>query len=213
MEKKRLSGAVGRFVIRTWACILLLCSACGPIDLGTEAGEGGASAGKVGAEVAPADTAALAARAVTVSEALTLPEGTEVVVRGYIAGYAAGTTLASARFGVPEDRANTNMLIADRAGAMYEDECMPIKLATTGANPRAALNMYDYPENFGREIVLVGVLETYFKVNGLLSFRYFWTGNRGNTDWFGEAETDTGASSPAGRMPGIVSGPAVMEGR
>ena len=110
----------------------LTCGSCGKIDLDAYDENTDATVGKPGTEVAPRDTAAIAARAVTVDVALRLPAGTEVAVRGYVVGYVAGTSLSAAFFGAPEDKQNTNMLIACRANEAYSEDCLPVRLVTTG---------------------------------------------------------------------------------
>lgn len=195
------------------AVISFFTASCGKIELDDTAEDKKSTAGSPGTEIAAADTAAVAARCITVADALSLPVGTEVAVRGYIVGYIGGTSLSAAIFDASFDKANTNMLIAGRANEVYESDCMPVKLVTTGANPRAALNLYDHPENLGREIVVCGNIATYFKVNGFLSFRYYWTGNRGQTGLFGGDDDTGGQGQTAGRLPVVQSGWAVMNGR
>ena len=189
------------------AAAAVLSAACGPIDLGEETDGDGSKPSARGSEIAPEDTASVAALSISVDEARRLPLYTEVVIRGYVVGYAAGTTLSSARFDIPEDKANTNLLIADSPRPAEAKDCMPLKLVTTGDNPRAALNHYDHPEHLGRQIVVSGWLDTYFKVRGLTAFRYFWT------DRAADGGQEDNPKPPAGETPALLSGSAVMEGR
>lgn len=95
-----------------------------------------------------------------------------VWVKGYIVGYVDGQSLESgAVFGAEAPEGGTvsatNLLIADKADVTDYTQCLIVQL--TAGNIREALNLQDHPENLGKEVVLAGSLETYFKTCGLKS--------------------------------------------
>lgn len=91
--------------------------------------------------------------------------GQVVGVMGYIVGYVSGTSLSGAVFGVPTERANTNMLIADSPWETDVANCMPILLEADEVRP--ALNLYDHPDYYTRLVYIEGYVETYFTVAGI----------------------------------------------
>ena len=107
--------------------------------------------------------------ALTVGEAMQrAADGSEVVIKGYIVGYTA-SSMSNASFSIPNDKANTNMLLSDTPDEFDELCCLPVELPTTGRNLRGLLNLYDHPEYFNQYIAIQGKLTTYFRVVGLKS--------------------------------------------
>lgn len=107
--------------------------------------------------------------ALTVTEAMQrAADGSEVVIKGYIVGYTT-SSMSNASFSIPNDKANTNMLLSDTPDEFDELCCLPVELPTTGRNLRGLLNLYDHPEYFNQYIAIQGKLTTYFRVVGLKS--------------------------------------------
>lgn len=107
--------------------------------------------------------------ALTVGEAMLMAaDGSEVVIKGYIAGYVT-TSMNYPLFSIPDDKPNTNMLLSDNPNEYDETCCLPVELPTTGRNLRGLLNLYDHPEYFNQYIAIQGTLTTYFRVVGLKS--------------------------------------------
>lgn len=107
--------------------------------------------------------------ALTVGEAMLMAaDGSEVVIKGYIAGYVT-TSMNYPLFSIPDDKPNTNMLLSDNPNEYDETCCLPVELPTTGRNMRGLLNLYDHPEYFNQYIAIQGKLTTYFRVVGLKS--------------------------------------------
>ena len=107
--------------------------------------------------------------ALTVTEAMQrTADGSEVVIKGYIVGYTA-SSMSNASFSIPNDKANTNMLLSDTPDEFDELCCLPVELPTTGRNLRGLLNLYDHPEYLNQYIAIQGKLTTYFRVVGLKS--------------------------------------------
>ena len=107
--------------------------------------------------------------ALTVAEAMQrTADGSEVVIKGYIVGYTT-SAMSNASFSIPNDKANTNMLLSDTPDEYDELCCLPVELPTTGRNLRGQLNLYDHPEYFNQYIAIQGKLTTYFRVVGLKS--------------------------------------------
>ena len=107
--------------------------------------------------------------ALTVGEAMQrAADGSEVVIKGYIVGYTA-SSMSNASFSIPNDKANTNMLLSDTPDEFDELCCLPVELPTTGRNLRGLLNLYDHPEYLNQYIAIQGKLTTYFRVVGLKS--------------------------------------------
>ena len=146
---------------------MALAFSCQKIELpdGT-ADEGAQNAAGGGNGASPSlDTS----NALTVGEAMQrAADGSEVVIKGYIVGYTA-SSMSNASFSIPNDKANTNMLLSDTPDEFDELCCLPVELPTTGRNLRGLLNLYDHPEYFNQYIAIQGKLTTYFRVVGLKS--------------------------------------------
>ena len=106
---------------------------------------------------------------ITVQQLLELDkeQSDEVHVKGYIVGYVDGTTLKQARFACPESRANTNLLLADKPDEKETSRCAAVFLETGDNGFRAALNLYDHPDFFHRQIVIHGLSQAYFGQTGI----------------------------------------------
>jgi len=64
----------------------------------------------------------------------------------------------------------TNLLIAESSTENNPIKCMPVQLPS-GAT-RSGLNLVDNPGNLGKEVLLYGNIETYFRVSGVKSVSY-----------------------------------------
>lgn len=89
------------------------------------------------------------------------------VIVGQVAGGATGMSETTAEFAAPftdKDGTNTNILIADAAGAAFA-EVIPVQLPA--GHLREALNLIAHAENLGKEVVIYGSLEKYFGKPGV----------------------------------------------
>lgn len=114
---------------------------------------------------------------ITVSQLLELDkeQNHEVHVKGYIVGYVDGTTLKQARFLCPENRANTNLLLADKPDEQETSRCTAVFLETGDNEFRTALNLYDHPDFFHRQIIIHGLSQAYFGQTGIRKMLdYHW---------------------------------------
>lgn len=111
----------------------------------------------------------------TIAQALKASDEDEYIIKGYIVGYASGSSLSSAVFGIPP-KANTNMLLADSPYETEAARCLPVKLSAAGAiSYRDELNLFDHPEYLGARIAIDGWMSQYFKVNGIIGiYDYDW---------------------------------------
>ena len=101
----------------------------------------------------------------TVAQALKAEVGTWVIVKGFIVGYVDGTTMSKARFSVPTEKVNTNLIIADRADELDYKNCLPIQIKS-GTDDQIAFSLLSHPDLLGKGVAIEGKLTTYFKVNG-----------------------------------------------
>ena len=88
----------------------------------------------------------------------------EVWATGYIVGYVNGNSLSQAVFGLPS-APNTNFLLADSPDVTDAASVTPVELPK--GTKRDALNLYDHPELLGCKVIVVAVVEQYFRVPGL----------------------------------------------
>jgi hypothetical protein len=92
-------------------------------------------------------------------------------VKAVIVGYVSGKTYADgAKFGADGCDSNTNIIIAGSASANNPDNCMPVQLPSGAL--RTGLNLKDHPELIGKEILIYGQLDQYFKVHGIKTPKY-----------------------------------------
>lgn len=106
---------------------------------------------------------------ITVSQLLELDkkQNYEVSIKGYIVGYVDGTTLKQARFQCPGNRANTNLLLADKPDEQETSRCAAVFLETGENGFRAALNLYDHPDFLHKQIFIHGFSQAYFGQTGI----------------------------------------------
>ncbi len=110
--------------------------------------------------------------AFSVAEILTGTHTDEIVwAKGYIVGYASGTTLSSAVFGLPEAGANTNFLLANTPDETSTKAVVPVQLPQ--GTLRDLLNLYDHPELLGQQILIEAKVQKYFGVPGLKNMYAF----------------------------------------
>lgn len=109
----------------------------------------------------------------TVAEALAAEGGTYALVVGYVVGYVDGTTLSKAVFGCPEDKVNTNLLLADSPAETDQARVFPVALPK-GSAVRDELNLYDHPEYLGTCVGVEGVIEKYFSIMGMKEVEDFY---------------------------------------
>lgn len=182
--------------------LFLLCCGCERIELPDEA-TGQEERGE--APISPTyegDT-------LSVAQVQFCPNDTTVLLKGYIVGYIDGTSITSgSTFSLPETAANPNMLLADTPYETDYLRCIPVKLEnSTSYGFRAALNLYDHPENFQRPLVLLGWVGTYFRTKGLTRVVDF--------QWLGDAaETPPEEPEESGsETPGLDDNEEILQGR
>lgn len=100
------------------------------------------------------------------------PIDSAVKVRGYIVGYAA-ISINNAYFQVPNDKPNTNMLLADAPGCMEAKQCIAVQLEKTGMNFRKELNLYDHNDFMHKYVEVEGVCEMYMGEPGVKRLRAY----------------------------------------
>ena len=144
----------------------------------------------------------------TISEALTQPTPSDISIKGYIVGYVKGTSLKTgAQFGIPTEKANTNMLLADSSSNTDYTKCIAVKLEKSGNfATRNELNLYEHPELFKKYIIIHGYLDKYFQKNGITKiFEYQITENK---------EDGGNNSHDSIQSPGLIEeGDTIKEGR
>lgn len=114
------------------------------------------------ADIHPGDT-------VSVSDFIRKNIDCTVYVKGYIVGTCYrnhGNTTLEPPF---DEAGSTSVLIADRRNEKNTEEMMCIKLKN--GTMKTAWNLQDNPENYGREVVVMGVLDTYL---GYPAIRDLW---------------------------------------
>lgn len=178
-------------------------SGCEKIEL-PDADEGGNS-GEVVPEFPDEDADFL-----TVSEAMSVADDDYIVVQGYIVGYVSGTTISekSVVLGVPTDKPNTNMLIADSPDETNLALMMPIGLPEkdAGIYIRAELNLYDNPTFLHRCIRIQGFAKTYFRRIGIKEPSAYWLVRED------EEEEETPLPTDSIATPGISHDAELIEG-
>ncbi|MBP5506305.1 MAG: hypothetical protein J6Y23_00460 [Prevotella sp.] len=112
----------------------------------------------------------------SVTEAIAAGTGAGVYVKAYIVGCVSGKVYEEgATFSVLQD-VKTNLLIAASASETDPSKCMPVQLPSGAV--RNGLNLADNPDNLGKEVLLYGNIEAYFKVPGLKSVTYAEIGGK-----------------------------------
>lgn len=92
-------------------------------------------------------------------------DGKAYWVKAYIIGDVNGQVLAEGAEFVKPFSSKTNILIAAAAGETNVDNCMPVQLPT--GDVRNALNLNENESNLGKEVLLYGTFEAYFRVAGV----------------------------------------------
>lgn len=112
-----------------------------------------------------ASSKALAAGAISVSEAIANNTGNGKTVEGYIVGTVKGGsgTSISYQFTAPFT-ADTNIAIADTPNETNKTKILPVQLPAGAV--RDGLNLKNHPENLGKKIQITGDLLAYFSVPG-----------------------------------------------
>lgn len=114
----------------------------------------------------------------TVLQALAADEGDYVMMRGYIIGYINGTSLSEKNvvLGLPTEKPNTNMLIADSPDETDLAKMMPVGLpeSYSGMQVREDLNLFDNPSFLHRQILIQGFIATYFRRMGFKRPSAYW---------------------------------------
>lgn len=148
--------------LATLLALLLLCLAttgCGKLEVDSDADSTGATDGKTDTNI-PTDT-------LSVAEALALEGGEDIVVCGYIVGYISSTSISSFMPGVPTDKNNTNLVLADDPDTQEYDQILPVKLEA-GSSFRTDWNLRLRPELLGRRVyVFAELLSPYFGRTGI----------------------------------------------
>ncbi len=91
--------------------------------------------------------------------------GSEVWVSGYIVGWVEGLTLSSGAKFNAEATAQTNILLAAKAGVEDVAACIPVQLPS--GEIRSAVNLQTNPKNFGKKVTFKANIEKYFGATGL----------------------------------------------
>ena len=102
---------------------------------------------------------------ISVTQALGAPLGSRVIVKGYVVGYINGTTMSKAVFGAPQDKVNSNIIIANSPTESDHTRCMPVQ-TKKGSDEQLLFNLLEAPHLLGTCVIVDGVLTTYFRVNG-----------------------------------------------
>ena len=112
----------------------------------------------------------------SVSAAIAAGSGTGVYVKAYIVGCVSGQVYdTGATFDVLPD-VKTNLLIAESSTESDPSKCMPVQLPS--GDIRNGLNLVDNASNLGKEVLLYGNIEAYFKVPGIKSVTYAEIGGK-----------------------------------
>lgn len=120
---------------------------------------------------------------------------------GYIVGAVNGTSLLAADF-TPPFTVKSNILIADNPLEKNVDKCMPVQLEKN-TSFRDELNLADNPNNFGRKIIVEGVVSDYFRTYGMKPLtEYVWV----------TASSDTTKTDSSKKYPVISPNPEIIEG-
>ena len=101
----------------------------------------------------------------------------DTYVKGYIVGFVDGAAYETGAKFTNEKASASNILLASSSKEDDPTYCIPVQLVSK-SDVRAALNLVDNPQNLGREVILCGSREAYFKVPGLKSpSSYEWIGS------------------------------------
>ena len=102
--------------------------------------------------------------------------GTSVWVSGYIVGWIADKTIDTAQFNA-QATVQTNLLLAPTPDETDLSKCIPIQLPTGAV--RTALNLQSHPENYKKQVSLLGSIEKYFGKTGVKTVTEYTLGQGG----------------------------------
>lgn len=106
-----------------------------------------------------------------VTAAISKASGSGVFVKGYIVGYVSGISYDNGTvFSSDTCTVTTNLLIAATATEKNPANCMPVQIPAGVV--RDALNLNQNKSNIGKEVVLYGNIENYFRVPGIKAVTY-----------------------------------------
>lgn len=103
----------------------------------------------------------------SVSELIGKQDKTKAWVKAYIVGYNPQGSTFNPVFGTSGTLYDTNLIIAAKADETTIANIVPVQLPQ--GDVRNALNLKDNPGNLGKEVLLYGSFENYFKIPGLKS--------------------------------------------
>lgn len=89
-------------------------------------------------------------------------------VRGFIVGYVKGNHISTAVFAT--GNIASNVLLADSPDEQDYNKCIAIQLPTSSAackTVRTAINLYEHPDNLGKQVIIKGKLDHYMGPLGL----------------------------------------------
>ena len=104
----------------------------------------------------------------SIAEAQTLGHAKSVWIEGYIVGSVSGSMKSGCNY-TKETNTVSNILLADTfpTGSEYDHlYCMPVELPSNSME-RDALNLYDNPDNYHRQVRIEGDITLYYKVTGI----------------------------------------------
>lgn len=104
--------------------------------------------------------------------------GSSKWVTGYIVGFVEGASISDGAHFNADGASESNILLAATAGETNVDNCIPVQL-TYNTDPRTALNLKSNPANIGRQVSVLGDLQTYFNVKGVKTVTSFTWGDKG----------------------------------
>ena len=143
--------------------LLLVAIGCNKIDLSEEIGNGNEE--KPEKPVPPPSDGTF----ISIKDALALAFEDDLYIQGYIVGYVSGNSIKTgAKFSLPYEKRNTNMLLADQPDETDPNLCIAVKLENSGNfATREELNLLDHPEFLKKFIKIDGYLGQYFSKNGI----------------------------------------------
>lgn len=160
-----------RFLIILFLSFMWLMSGCEKIELPSADED-------ENAEVLPPTLPEEDADVLNVSQALMAAVDDYIVVQGYIVGYVDGTSISEKNvvLGLPTDKPNTNMLIADSPDETNLSLMMPIGLPESygGMQIRDDLNLFENPSLLHSEVRIQGFVTTYFRRMGIKKPSAYW---------------------------------------
>ncbi len=109
----------------------------------------------------------------SVADALAMPVGMQICVRGYIVGCIKGSVISGALFQQPFNGVASNLLIADDSTEQEPYNCMPVELKNNTV-VREQLNLVAHPELLHHKVILKGTTQTYFRQTGLKNVTHFY---------------------------------------